>query len=111
MNHKEFDMSIEHGWKPCPDCEGHGYMPTKGVPMHLWPPCERCEGKSEVPADPAEEAAWRAAPGGITTDVPSRADLEHARSARARRRRADTLALIAAGPDDGRYSPMGREML
>lgn len=39
------------------------------------------------------------------------ADLEHARSPHARRRRAGTLALVAAGPDDGRYSLMGREVL
>ena len=49
-------------WKTCPDCEGYGYAPTKkGQPLEEWPECPRCEGKSEVPADPAEEAAWKAA--------------------------------------------------
>lgn len=47
----------------------------------------------------------------IVTLDPTYADLEHARSTRARRRRMDTLVLIAAGADAGRYSLMGREVL
>lgn len=44
----------EAEWMPCPDCEGLGYVRTKGVPEILWPQCERCEGKGEMPSNPFE---------------------------------------------------------